>query len=472
MALLIRERERRDRFRFPHTQVMLRLVAIAQTGRTALILVASIVFLSCTEQRSRPRVVLVGIDGATWKVLGPLVEAGQLSHFKRLTREGAYMPEFDTMETTRSPAVWTSVATGRRPKEHGIVWYTQKLPSGEQVPVGSDSRRVKAIWNVASEAGLTVGVLGWWASWPAEQVAGYVVSDRANPAAVGWLWPKLGTKSADQDALPQAQRDFSPPELASVLGKHWFEPEQYPYAELQRRGRLTKKQMELVKKADWESKSLYSWLKISFAVDYPLVTLACDLARSRPTDLQMLYLRGPDPVQHTGWNLVEPERYTYPPQHLDRDRGVVEGIYRYLDFFLGEIIEANRSVPTTLIVASDHGAEPCPPLAPRPGCHTRDAKGVLFVYGAHVKKGHVIERGNPLDLTPTVAWLLGLPIAADLAGTVLYDAFEAEYVVRRPALRVASYGKREEPGPAVASAADPVLMERLRSLGYVENGYY
>lgn len=449
---------------------LVRRALAVRAGCALLSVVSGVVFPSCTEQRSRTRVVLVGIDGATWKVLGPLLEGGELPHFERLVREGAYMPEFDTMETTRSPVVWTSVATGRLPREHGIVWYTQKLASGEQVPVRSDSRKVKAIWNVASEAGLSVGVLGWWASWPAEPVAGYMVSDRANPAAVNWLWPLLGSRGGDGD--PKAARTFSPPELAPVVEKHWFEPDQYPYAELQRRGRFTDQQIEQVRKADWRSKELYSWLKISFAVDYPLVTLACDLARSRPTDLQMLYLRGPDPVQHVGWNLVEPERYSYPPQNPDRDRGVVEGIYRYVDSFLGEIFDANRSVPTTFIIASDHGAEPCPPLAPRPGCHTREAKGVLFVLGPQVKKGHVIERGNPLDLTPTIAWLLGLPVAADLAGIILYDAFEPEHVVERAPLRVASYGRRDEAASGVVSEADAVLMERLRSLGYVENGFY
>ena len=40
-------------------------------------------------------------------------------------------------------------------------------------------RSVKALWNVASEKGLRVGVVNWWATWPADPVNGYVVTDRA-----------------------------------------------------------------------------------------------------------------------------------------------------------------------------------------------------------------------------------------------------------------------------------------------------
>ena len=431
-----------------------------------LLLVANLFLWSCTKA-PRERVVFVGVDGATWKVIGPLMDAGKLPNFQRMVREGAYMPEFGTMNTTRSPAVWTSVATGRLPKDHGINWYTQKI-AGKQVAVTSDERKVKAIWNVATDNGLTVGVIGWWATWPAEPVSGYMITDQANPAAVNWLWPRLGGKDAQQ----LTRREFSPPDLAPVLAKHWFEPDQYPYAEMQRRGGFTAEQMALVKKADWKSKDPYSWLKISFAVDYPLAELARDLTPLRPVDLQLLYLRGPDPVQHEAWNLVEPERYPEKPEHMERDRGIVEGIYRYVDSFLGEIIAANDVPGTTIIVASDHGAEPCPPVVValgRPGCHSTEAKGVLMIRGDHVKKNHVLHSGTPIDLMPTMAWLAGLPIADDVAGSVLSDAFEPGYVADRPVRHVASYGPRKRPTPGGPSAADPVLMERLRSLGYIKD---
>ena len=44
----------------------------------------------------------------------------------------------------------------------------------------SDLRRVKALWNIASDRGLDVAVVGWWATWPPETVRGSIVSDRTS----------------------------------------------------------------------------------------------------------------------------------------------------------------------------------------------------------------------------------------------------------------------------------------------------
>ena len=76
--------------------------------------------------------MLVGVDGATWTVIGRLIEKGELPAFKRLTDEGSYMPRFNTMGSTVSPVVWTSVATGRLPKDHGTApWSSSQRLSNE-----------------------------------------------------------------------------------------------------------------------------------------------------------------------------------------------------------------------------------------------------------------------------------------------------------------------------------------------------
>jgi len=92
-----------------------------------------------------------------------------------------------------------------------------------------------------------------------------------------------------------------------------------------------------------------------------------------------------------------------------------------------------------------------------------------MIRGDYVTKNHVLHAGTPLDLMPTMAWLVGLPVADDVAGTVLSDAFEAGYVADRPVRHVTSYGRRERHAPGSGSVADPVLMERLRSLGYIQD---
>jgi arylsulfatase A-like enzyme len=125
-----------------------------------------------------------------------------------------------------------------------------------------------------------------------------------------------------------------------------------------------------------------------------------------------------------------------------------------------------------LIVASDHGAEPTsdamnPDRTARSGEHGPQARGVLFILGPHVKRGFVLARGTPYDLMPTLAWLLGLPVADDLPGKPFTEAFEEDFVRSHPVTRIPTYGPRPT-GPLLPSPADEEMLKSLRNLGYIQ----
>ncbi len=424
------------------------------------------------EAAKGPKVLFVGVDGATWKVIGPLIERGQLPVLARFVREGAHAPDFDTLEGGASPLIWTTIATGRAPKDHGITSFTTDMPKGVKVPVTSTSRKARAIWEVASQRGQSTGVIGYWASWPAEQINGYVITDHANPAFSEFMFTdgRLWT-GADPARLSQLRRDFFPLEIAPILSRHWVSRADFPYADMQHRGGFTGAQMEQFRSAPWNVfEDYYSLTKTMYRVDYPLFLAAMDLMDRRPTDLVMLYLHGPDPIQHMAWDLAQPEAYAVPNPNLERDRGLVEGVYRAVDTMLGELLDA-VGPETWVIVASDHGAEPSPaatgdPRQGRPGEHPYSAKGVLFIRGPQVKAGVRIEGATPYDLMPTFAWLLGLPLSEEFAGRILTEAFAKRFVKRQPVSKVASYGVRETSSPEV-SPADQLMLELLKGLGYI-----
>ena len=433
---------------------------------------------SCTREREIPcpgashaRLVFIGIDGATWAVIGPLIEQGALPSFEVLVREGAHMQHFETLSSTDSPVVWTSVATGRDATDHGIQGFARRLPGGRVIPISSNARRARAIWEIATQRGMSVGVLNWWASWPAEEVAGYVISDHANPAFVEFMSEDGRYWTADPEILARMQRDFFPLDLAPILAEVWLDKAHFPYQEIRRRGGFTRAQMSMLRNAPWNARTRYSILKTFYAADAPMFSAAIRLHCERPVDLQMIYLRGPDPLQHYAWDLVEPEKFARNPPNAERDRGLVEGVYRYLDSFLGDLLEV-IGPDTWLLLASDHGAEPVadagdPRRSGRPGGHTTAAKGVLFIRGPEVRSGHALPSADPLDLMPTMAWLLELPLSEELEGQPLTEAFEPEFVAAHSIQSVVSYGDRET-RPGTRSPADESMLESLRALGYIE----
>ncbi len=426
------------------------------------------------ESTKAPKVLFIGVDGASWKVIDPLIKAGELPTLANFVREGAYTPAFESMGGGASPLIWTTIATGRSPEDHGITSFVTEMPNGSRVPVTSSSRKVRAIWEIASEHDVSVGVIGYWASWPAEQVNGYVITDHANSAyseflfTDGRMW-----NGAPPERLSMLRQDFLPLEIGPILAEEWITRENFPYKDMQRRGGFNKTQMELFRSAPWNIYSdYYSLLKTMYRVDYPLARIAGRLMVERPTDLVIVYLRGPDPVQHLAWDLYETEAYEVPNPNLERDRGLVEGVYRAIDTMLADLLR-HAGPQTWVIVASDHGVEPSPaatgnPRTGRPGEHPETAKGVLFLRGPHVKRGYLIREATPYDLMPTFAWLLGLPLAEDLEGKVLKEAFEDSFAAGRAVSRIASYGVRETANPQ-ASPADQLMLDLLKALGYISD---
>lgn len=232
-------------------------------------LAVTVLTSGCTPSADHrdPKVFFLGIDGLSWTVMGRLLAAGDLPNFERLTREGAFMPDFDTMSSTASPVVWTTVATGREPTDHGITDFIERLPNGALIPFTNRARKAKAIWEVAIDNGVSVGVAGWWASWPAEEVDGWIITDHANPTFSELLIADRRYWTADTETLSSLQRDFLPADLGATLARHWTDKRDFDYLDFQRRSDITDEQLAVLRATPWNERSLYSFLKGFFLVD-------------------------------------------------------------------------------------------------------------------------------------------------------------------------------------------------------------
>ncbi|MGH7823290.1 MAG: alkaline phosphatase family protein, partial [Candidatus Binatia bacterium] len=134
---------------------------------------------ACSSTPEPSRLLVLGLDGMDPRAVDLLMSEGKMPHFAKLRQGGAY-GRFRSQDPMLSPILWTTIATGKSPTEHGIGHFvTVNQKTGEELPVTSQMRKTKAIWNIFSDAGKEVGVVGYWATWPAETVRGSVVSDHA-----------------------------------------------------------------------------------------------------------------------------------------------------------------------------------------------------------------------------------------------------------------------------------------------------
>src|SRR6185369_10499115 len=96
-------------------------------------------------------------------------------------RDGGAHGVLRSTQPSNSPVIWTSIATGKVPEKTGITWFV-RFPEGNGKPVPVDRRQLKTrtLWNMLSDRRIDVAVLGWYVTWPADEVNGRLLSDYAH----------------------------------------------------------------------------------------------------------------------------------------------------------------------------------------------------------------------------------------------------------------------------------------------------
>ncbi len=394
-----------------------------------------------------PRVLLIGLDGADLRAVDRLIGEGKLPAFARLKREGAF-GRLASTEPMLSPIVWTTIATGRLPQDHGIFDFVEVLPDGTAVPITSDRRRVPALWNIVGQFGKTSGFLGWYASDPAEQVAGFQVSDRlgfhqvrSEPAGAGATFPaSLRDETGAPVVDPSATRSrfTDPPDPAGSASAQ---------ARLEQLAKIH------------ATSELYR-------------RLLPGLQRRFGTDLLAVYFETIDACGHLFMeNAPPPLPGTSAADNASFAR-TFDRCYEYQDEVLGDLLRLEGE-NTVTIVCSDHGfkeGDRRPRTSGRADTgvavlwHRRD--GVVFVHGRDVRPGAEIRDATVLDIAPTVLDLLEVPLSRELPGRPLSAAFVPGTLPEKA--RIDRYAPRPAPPEGrTAGAADPDAIRKLAALGYL-----
>jgi hypothetical protein len=335
------------------------------------------------------------------------------------------------------------------------------------------------VWNVLSEHGYRVGVANWWATFPAEQIDGFVISDRASPVRRAAYTSSLGL--TDRELARRSSGETHPPELAAGLEAILAAAQEPDPELLARLAPLTPEQLaELRAQTAFSRESRLSVLKFTLLQDLAVAEASLFALRRYEPDVMLHFFAGVDSIEHHFWKYMEPERFTgVAPADVAVFGELIERYYELADEVLGRFLAAYGDAPLTVVVVSDHGHEADPrhgtPQARRQslwasGTHKDAPDGILIVSGADAARGAALVGPGVEDLTPTLLALQGVPVGADMSGRVLREAIEPAFLAAHPLRSVASHTRPERaaPGLPVASEADELLEGRLRALGYLE----
>lgn len=409
-----------------------------------------------------PPVVLLCVDGADLDdVIMPMVEAGDLPTIRHMMDEGTW-GELETFAPSLSPAVWTTLATGKPKTEHGIHGFTvfrlpglkasvlefplhsglnftlipllEKIPGMPliRVPYTSDMRRVPAVWDIVGRLS-TVGIFSWRTTWPVEPVNGFAVASAVTLGETSLR--AAGRRNPEQSLYPTGLfADMeSPPELPGIEAVGPYLEPGTPVDRKNPKHRFIRSSL---------SRRPVHTLKHLITRFEPRFTAAAFYS----VDAFNHYFG----VDHTLGGGFSP---------------ALEERYRFMDERLGELLD-ELDPATQVIVVSDHGFDFVNQN------HVHAPAGVFIARGPAFAPGRRVHGLTVFDVAPLVLHLAGLPPGRDMPGAAsgsYLAALDPAFVRQQPVGTVPTWGARADFSlrPQTGGAERDIL-EELRSLGYIE----
>ncbi len=272
-------------------------------------------------------VLVLALDGASFDVIRPLAEAGELPHLAAWMAQGRAAPLPSTAPPVTFPA-WSSFMTGLSPGEHGIFDFTQKLPGEYRLRfVNATDRPAPSLFQRVSQAGGRVLVLGMPATHPPEPVDGLLVCGFEAPVASG-----SDPKSASDPELYRR--------IAATAGP-WMRPELD----------------ESAKADDFHERAVTTLSgRIDRKRDFALAALAELRAAGTNAlpDLTVVVFSESDTAGHHYWRDHDPRSPRHDPSVSAARKGALASVYRRLDEACGALRKAVGD-EVLCVVVSDHG---------------------------------------------------------------------------------------------------------------------
>ncbi len=259
---------------------------------------------------------MIGLDGATFDILRPMMDQGRMPTLKRIIGQGASGILMSTIPPI-TPAAWTTFMTGKAPGRHGIFDFQRYNARTNELTFNNTYViHDRTIWQIMGEQGLRIGTIHIPMTYPPSPVNGFVIT---------------GFETPGTDA------EFTyPPEL-----KH----------------DILRRCSDFTFKTKWDpnaSRSLRLFTKNVHGIKRSFdqgVQLAKYCGEKYGWDVMMLVYKLVDNLQHKTWKYLDPKT-----SHCDPRRAELSAdCFNHLDRCLGELVDYAESREAGVMIMSDHG---------------------------------------------------------------------------------------------------------------------
>ncbi len=268
-----------------------------------------------------PKVLIVGLDSATFDLARPWIDEGKLPSLAALMKNGAW-GRLASVVPPITPPAWTSFMTGKNPGKHGIFHFLEASPGRYGLRyLNAGSRRAKTIWRILSDAGYAVGTINIPFTYPPEQLSGFQISGMDTPSEKSsFIYP------------PELRS-----ELEGLLGRFKLDLRYLGYMTTDPRRHQVLAEMEKLDR-QWLGASLY-------------------LMRKHPADVMMFTFMSIDTVQHYFWQYMDRNHHLHDSAAAKHFGDAILRVYQRLDDAIGQLL-GETSSGTSVFIVSDHGGGP------------------------------------------------------------------------------------------------------------------
>lgn len=265
------------------------------------------------------RVLLIGWDGADWRILDPMLEAGLLPNLRSLIDRGAKGVLKSTVPN-HSWSAWPSFLTGVEPSNHGVYdIFEREFETRKKLPVTYRSIKEKTILPDLTAAGVETIMTNVPLTFPPQRIKGKLISGGVLPKGRPYTHPE-----GLAEELEAAGKAY--PINGMSWTTYWNKPEPFLAEAMDLTRRRIDANEHLLETTDWRFASL--------------VYVATDR------------------VQHCLAKYVSPDHPNFSTLSKEPLAEKIRDVYRLLDDGLGRHLSHVGGDDLVLFI-SDHGFRSC-----------------------------------------------------------------------------------------------------------------